>query len=218
MITTAYVDDAWWRGYDYACYRAALGQGLAPMALRLAAAKIPFWVEQTGGFCMTIGVGLTNDRYIWVTNARERIEPDTTVDDLRWYACEYRDDGPDVDRENTATELTDAGTCQETAAVIAEELRGSGVDDVTPDVEGSQTLYRDAYAQGLAPMAVSLTINRVPFTVERPDGDATVLQIPLTPETRLWVTSAGGAYTDETEELRWSINLGEPVTTAEALA
>jgi hypothetical protein len=209
------MDADWWRGYDNACYYAALNQGLAPLALRLAAAKIPFRVEQTGGFCMTIGSYLTKDqsRYIWVTNVQEGIEPGTTVDDLRWYACQYHD----VNADRNWRELTASGTCNEVATLIATELKGWGVD-CSPDVEGSDELYRDAYAQGLAPMALRLALKGMPFTVERPDSDATVLQVPLTSSTHLWVTAEENADCVDPKGLRWRINLGSPVTTDEAIA
>ncbi|WP_336214324.1 hypothetical protein [Nonomuraea sp. LPB2021202275-12-8] len=214
-VTTVNADAAWWRGYDNACYRAALDQGLAPIALRLAAAKIAFTVDQTGGFCMTIGVYLTEDgrHYIWVTNVHEGTEPGAAVDDLHWVVYRYYD--PSTDDDYRYTELAASGTCREAATLIAAELAKEGAA-VSPDVEGSEVLYRDAYAQGLSPMALHLAVDRIPFTVERPDGEATVLQIPLTPTTHLWVTAAENAH--DPEDLRWRINLLGPITTDEAVA
>jgi hypothetical protein len=77
--------------------------------------------------------------------------------------------------------------------------------------------WRAALRQGLAPMALRLALAGIAFTAERPDGDATVLQVPITPEAPLRVTAAEDVGPD-VEDLRWRINLGEPVTTGEAMA
>lgn len=198
----------WWRGYDNGCYEAASDQGLAPIALRLAAARIPFTVEQTGGFCMTIGVYLTNKHYIWVANTDEGIGPDATIDDLRWAAYRYNDD----DWENP-TELTESGTTEDTAAIIAREMKGWGVD-ATPDVEGSQDLFRDAYTEGLAPMTLRLGLSGIPVTVDRSHTYAPILRVPLTATTSMEVAADG---IDDAQDLRWRINRGNALTTADAV-
>jgi hypothetical protein len=180
-VTRMQGDAARFERYNNSCYRAALHQGLAPIALRLAAANIPFTVDQTGGFCMTVGVYLTPDpdHYVWVTNVNEGVAPESTVDDQLWYVCRYfPEEQIQQDTLQPWTALAESGTTQAAARLIATELEKAGTAGVAPDVEGTEELFRDACTQGLAPMALRLTVERIDFTVQQPDNLATVLQIP----------------------------------------
>lgn len=178
-VVTVYEGEGWWKDYDNACHHAALHQGLAPIALRLAAANIPFTVDQTGGYCMAIGIYLTTDRehYIYVTNVAECIPDGATIDDLRWCVCRYFPEHDDFDEYWSP--LAEGGTTEEATAAIAAELKALRTVGASPDVEGSEGVFRDAYAAGLAPMALSLAMLRVPFTVERTVGPCIALYVPL---------------------------------------
>ncbi|MBB2749244.1 UNVERIFIED_ORG: hypothetical protein FHR35_009157 [Microbispora rosea subsp. rosea] len=205
-VTEVEVDAAWFERYDRRCFHSAFNYGLAPIALRLAAAGIPFSVDQTGGFCMTVGVYLTKDRehWIWVNNPAECAEPGTPVDDLRWYACRYYPEHDDY-VEHWAT-LIDGGTTEQVTAAIADQVRALRTAGAHPSVRDTEGLFRGAYTAGLAPMALALANARIPFTVERTFGACVELFVPLTAGTSLEVFAAEDqADEDDPDVLRWTI-------------
>ncbi|GLX06720.1 hypothetical protein [Microbispora sp. NBRC 16548] len=205
-VTDVEVDAAWFEQYDRGCFYAAFHQGLAPIALRLAAAGIPFAIDQTGGYCMTIGVYLTSDRehWIWVNNPAECAEPGTPVDDLRWYAARYYPEHDDYPEHWAA--LVEGGTTEHVTAAIADRVRALRTAGAHPKVRDTETLFRDAYTAGLAPMALALATMRVPFTVERVVGLG--LRVPLTADTCLHVFAAADQTDeDDPDALRWNILL-----------
>jgi hypothetical protein len=71
--------------YDDACRAAATDQGLDPLRAALDAAGIRHELEQTGGFCMTVGVYRHDLRYLWATEVGV-YEPDR---EYRYLVCEY---------------------------------------------------------------------------------------------------------------------------------
>lgn len=85
--------------YDAACRRAATNQGLDPIVSRLRAERIPAQIEQTGGFCMTVGIYHEADMdedgprpYLWITTTSEWGE---NADPDAWVVCEYQWDDSD---------------------------------------------------------------------------------------------------------------------------
>jgi hypothetical protein len=60
--------------YEEACYRAAVGQGLAEIVTRLATQGIAVTIEQTGGFCM-VAYFITGGMRVGITEESAGAQP-----------------------------------------------------------------------------------------------------------------------------------------------
>ncbi|WP_431921376.1 hypothetical protein [Nonomuraea jabiensis] len=98
---------------------------------------------------------------------------------------------------------------------------------VYPPVETTEDWYRAAHAEGLAPMALRLAVERIAFTAGRPPCGLLVLHIPITSTAFMWVTGAENALDADLDDLRWHLwwygpdeeesILGDTVSTEDAV-
>jgi hypothetical protein len=98
---------------------------------------------------------------------------------------------------------------------------------VYPRPETREDWYRGAYAEGLAPMALRLAIERIAFVAGRFPSGHLVLHIPVSSAAYIWISGAENTPADHLDELRWHLwwygadeeedILGDTVTTEDAV-
>ncbi|MEU6720384.1 hypothetical protein ABZ897_53790 [Nonomuraea sp. NPDC046802] len=114
-------------------------------------------------------------------------------------------------------------------AIEASERREAATVHIIEPIPTTEEWYRDAFAEGLAPMTLRLAVEGIDFTVGQPACSATVIQISLKAPACMRVAGAETSPNASMDDLRWhvwrydagedgpEIILGDTVTTGDAV-